>query len=119
MKRKKFTPDQRREIYDKCNGHCAYCGVELAYKDMQVDHVKPFEIYEDDSMDNLLPACRSCNHYKSSFLLYMFRRQIEDWPNVLARNNVTYRNAVRYGLVEPRPRKVKFYFEMMEGGAKE
>jgi hypothetical protein len=30
---------------------------------------------------------------------------------VLARDSVTYRNAVRYGLVVPKPRKIIFYFE--------
>lgn len=31
----------RQQVYDKCGGHCAYCGKEIAYKDMQVDHVVP------------------------------------------------------------------------------
>ena len=26
----------RQLVYDKCGGHCAYCGKEIAYKDMQV-----------------------------------------------------------------------------------
>ena len=30
----------RENIYNKYNGHCAYCGREIAYKDMQVDHLK-------------------------------------------------------------------------------
>ena len=30
-------PKKIRElVYAKCNGHCAYCGREIAYKDMQV-----------------------------------------------------------------------------------
>lgn len=28
----------REEVYRKYDGHCAYCGREIAYKDMQVDH---------------------------------------------------------------------------------
>lgn len=31
----------RQLVYDKCGGHCAYCGKEIAYKDMQVDHIIP------------------------------------------------------------------------------
>lgn len=30
---------------------------------------------------------------------------------VLMRDSATYRNAVRFGLVIPRPHRVKFYFE--------
>ena len=32
---------KRLEVFQKCNGHCAYCGEKIEYKDMQVDHVKP------------------------------------------------------------------------------
>lgn len=31
----------REEVYRKYDGHCAYCGREIAYKDMQVDHFRP------------------------------------------------------------------------------
>ena len=36
-----MTKKQREVIYDKYNGHCAYCGKKIEYKDMQVDHVIP------------------------------------------------------------------------------
>ena len=39
MKRRKLTPAERREIYDKCGGHCAYCGQKISLKEMQADHV--------------------------------------------------------------------------------
>lgn len=39
--RRKLTKDERMAVYKKTNGHCAYCGCELEYKDMQVDHVIP------------------------------------------------------------------------------
>ncbi len=31
----------RQQVYDKCDGHCAYCGVEITLKQMQVDHIQP------------------------------------------------------------------------------
>jgi len=34
---------QRIEIYNKYQGHCAYCGEEIDYKQMQVDHHVPIE----------------------------------------------------------------------------
>lgn len=41
MKKKILTKQERMEIYNKYGGHCAYCGKEIEYKDMQVDHIKP------------------------------------------------------------------------------
>lgn len=113
-KRKKLTKAERQTVYDKCGGHCAYCGCEIKLSEMQVDHVMPIGLIYDEnteSMSNYLPACRSCNHYKSSLTLDRFRFCIERFPQVLMRDSVTYKNAVRFGLVEPKPHKVVFYFE--------
>lgn len=56
MKRKKLSNTERQKIYDKCKGHCAYCGCELEYRDMQVDHVIPLRRGGSDDVDNMLPA---------------------------------------------------------------
>lgn len=119
-KRKRFSPKLRGEVYEKCDGHCAYCGVEISISQMQIDHLIPLEfaeVYEIQGIDlnsfeNLMPSCRSCNNYKSSLTLEKFRAAIERWPDVLQRDNVTYRNAVRFGMIEPRPHRVTFYFEL-------
>lgn len=29
MKRRKWTKTERRQIYDKYKGHCAYCGIKI------------------------------------------------------------------------------------------
>lgn len=115
-KRKQLSRQERLQVYEKCNGHCAYCGCELPLKDMQVDHVIPLALISDDKSEtflNYLPACRSCNHYKSAMSLETFRRMIERMPDVLMRDSVTYKNAVRFGLVTPTPHKVEFYFEKL------
>lgn len=116
MKRKNLTKAERQAIYDKCNGHCAYCGCELKFKDMQVDHVVAFNLIQDENTEtmlNYLPACRSCNHYKSTLSLEHFRHCVERFHEVLMRDSVTYKNAVRFGLVEPKPHKIEFYFEKL------
>lgn len=33
--------EDRLKIYRKYDGHCAYCGKSIEYKDMQVDHLVP------------------------------------------------------------------------------
>lgn len=115
--RRKLTQKERMEVYRKMGGHCAYCGCILEYKDMQVDHVMPLNGWSEegaDTLDNMLPACRSCNHYKSAMNLESFRKMVENMPTALARDSVTYRNAVRFGLVTPNPHPVTFYFEKMQ-----
>lgn len=113
-KRRKLTRVERQKIYNKCGGHCAYCGRNLAYEDMQVDHVIPINGWREqgaDTLDNMLPACRSCNHYKDTLTLDDFREMVERMPDTLARDSVTYKNAVRFGVVVPNPHPVVFYFE--------
>lgn len=121
-KRRKLTKPERERVYTLCAGRCAYCGTHIALKEMQVDHVVPMEFYELyqaegfnlDGMGNYLPACRSCNHYKSTLTIEKFRKAIENYPIVLERDSVTYRNAVRFGMVQPTPKKVQFYFEAVK-----
>ena len=40
-----ISKSKREEVYQKYNGHCAYCGREIAYKDMQVDHFLPLRAW--------------------------------------------------------------------------
>lgn len=113
-KRRKLTPLERTKIHAKTNGRCAYCGCQITIKQMQVDHVHAIRIGGEDDLSNMLPACRSCNHYKSSLDLERFRKALERQPDVLERDNVTYKIAVRFGTVIPNPKKVTFYFEKLK-----
>lgn len=111
MNRRKLRKLERQRIYAKTGGRCAYCGHEITLQQMQVDHIVPLYNGGTEDTANYLPACRSCNHYKSTLGLEKFRVVLERMPDVLARDSVTYRNAVRFGLVSPTPHPVVFYFE--------
>jgi hypothetical protein len=120
----------RQAIHAKYKGHCAYCGDEIAIKDMQVDHVIPQRWIDVKSHrgellathdqvhceDNYMPACRSCNNYKSGNPLEVFRKMIQNQIDVLRRDRPTFRLAERYGLIKCNPKPVIFYFEMYEAG---
>ena len=109
--RRRLTKEERQEVYDKMGGYCAYCGCPITLREMQADHVVPLHKGGADEVGNMLPACRSCNHYKSTLTVKQFRDRIERWPFILERDNATYRNAVRFGQVMPTLCKVVFYFE--------
>lgn len=116
--RKSLTQKQRYQVYEKYNGHCSYCGCELEYKNMQVDHLIPLRNWDKShtdeelwSMDNLMPSCRLCNHYKRGNNLEIFREAIERITFKLNRDSYIYRVGVKYDVVIPNEHKVKFYFE--------
>lgn len=110
-KRHRLTPTERRAIYNKMGGRCAYCGKQLNYEDMQVDHVVALRSNGEDDLANMLPACRSCNHYKRGNSLEGWRQILEAIPATLERDCYTYRQAVRFNMVKPTPKKITFYFE--------
>lgn len=110
-KRQKLSNLERIMVYEKTDGHCAYCGTPLKFKEMQVDHVKPFSMGGANTLDNLLPACRYCNHYKSSRTLESFRSALTKIVSVLTRDSATYAIAARFGRVLDCNTPVKFYFE--------
>lgn len=112
-KRRKLSKSEREHIFSLCNGHCAYCGCTLAYKDMQVEHIKPLYICGTDTLDNMLPSCRSCNHYKSTLDLEDFRKWLNGLHNRMLRDNVNYRTLNRFGMISHVDDPLQFYFERM------
>lgn len=111
MDRKRLTKAERQQVYNMYGGRCAYCGKEIAMKDMQVDHLKPLAWGGEDTMENMMPACRLCNHYKRANSLAAFRRMIASIPDKLERDSYIYKVGVRYGNVVPDKKGIRFYFE--------
>ncbi len=52
----------RREIFLRDNYTCQYCGIRS--RELTVDHVMPKHRGGRHSWDNLVTACKSCNHRK-------------------------------------------------------
>jgi hypothetical protein len=112
MKRKTISKELRQIVYKKYNGHCAYCGDKIEYKDMQVDHFAPVRNFGDNiEISNLMPACRSCNGYKDTYTISKFREQLSKIPSRLMRDVTTYKIALRYGLIKETNIGIKFYYE--------
>jgi len=106
----------RLQVYNKYNGHCAYCGKEIAYKDMQVDHIVPQNahwFYEKGYVghsENLNPSCRRCNHYKRANSLDLYRKLLISLHDRV-RGQYICKVAEDYGIIKIEPWNGKFYFE--------
>ena len=107
-----FNKAIREKVYQKYGGHCAYCGREIKYSEMQVDHFTPQRNDGNDDISNLMPSCRMCNHYKRAHDLETFRQYIEEIPRKL-RNDYIYRIGVVYGNVVEDQKPITFYFEQV------
>ncbi|PRI21509.1 HNH endonuclease [Pectobacterium versatile] len=139
----KLSKKQREKLRMKFGGRCAYCGCELPERGWHADHVeavhRKLEIDEEerakgrwklkqtgesfrpenDTLENMFPACAPCNLFKSVFDLEEFRRQIAFQTGRALKSSVNFRTAERFGQVQITPSPIVFWFEkyQREGGA--
>ena len=122
---------ERKTVYDKFDGRCAYCGSKIEMHEMQVDHIIPKQNYwhclknhfrvplflshltidDCEHIDNKFPSCRVCNKWKSVYDIETFREEISAQPQRLMRDSSQYRMASRYSLIKETNNDVIFYFE--------
>lgn len=107
----------RQKVYQKCTGHCGYCGKAINFKDMQVDHIIPLWYISLDKTnnhlnneDNLMPSCRSCNHYKRGDNLEQFRTKMTTLHDRVCSHYIG-KVALDYNIVYIKPFDGVFYFE--------
>jgi len=111
---------KRKDVYDKTNGRCAYCGIELIGV-FHLDHIEPKRRYKysnglssgSDEIYNLFPSCQSCNSSKSDLSVEDFRDRISDRIKRLNDYSTEYRIAKRFGLIEEMDKDIIFYFEKL------
>lgn len=109
--RKSISKATREKVFAKYDGHCAYCGQEIEYKDMQVDHLECVRNFGDNTeIENLMPACRMCNYYKDTMTLERFREELGELKKRLNYKFI-YRLARAYGLIVEVEKPIEFYFE--------
>lgn len=92
--------DRLEEIFAKTGGECTYCEKQLAWGNYgrvgfraawQVDHSLPVSRGGTDHLNNLVPACVTCNRVKGDMTGVEFRRTLvatsqsegADWDKVL------------------------------------
>lgn len=133
----KISKAKREQIKAKSGGVCWYCGNPLPKKGWHVDHVMPViretaevprnerkkhEVFEvkktgkvafpdRECMDNMVPACASCNLFKSVLSVEEFRYELEKQIERGRKNSVNFRTAERFGLIKIIHKPVVFWFE--------
>jgi 5-methylcytosine-specific restriction endonuclease McrA len=107
----------RKKVYEKYGGRCAYCGNIILFENMQVDHKISKRDGGTDNEENLNPACRTCNHYKRAFGIEGFRKRISGLHERI-KKSYTMKVAIRYGILKItwQPFDGKFYFEKVKDG---
>jgi predicted RNA-binding Zn-ribbon protein involved in translation (DUF1610 family) len=112
----------RERVHQKFGGHCAYCGTEIPYKEMQVDHYYPQckeRFYQRrfginvHAEDNLMPTCRRCNHYKRARTPKQFKELMKGLHERLESIYIL-KVAVDYGMATIQPFDGSFYFEKLK-----
>lgn len=125
-----MKPD-RQKVHAKYGGKCGYCGCEIDYSEMQIDHIIPKHQFrsrivvdaeyvpcflrhltQDDMnhFDNLMPSCRSCNFYKGTNTLEQFAEMIRTIPDRLDKEFI-FRLGRKYNKIQSNTVPVIFYFE--------
>jgi len=114
---KQFNQKSRFNIWQKYSGHCAYCGTEITIKSMQIDHIKPLIFHGLDNIENLNPACKDCNLYKSSCSIETFRiftkQMLNEKLHYLFKSKTKMQVAINFGSIELKKWDGKFYFERL------
>ena len=101
----------RQKVYDKYDGHCAYCGKPITIKDMQIDHILSKRNGGTDDIDNLNPSCRLCNHYKRAADIETLRNDLLGGLIKRLMKIYIFRVALDYGMITINNWDKKFYFE--------
>lgn len=120
----------REIVFNKFGGKCAYCGCDITSKTMQVDHylsqrnfvthvknnwripphLSHLTIADVDHIDNLMPACRSCNKYKTANHLEAFRNDLMAQV-IRLKGKPMIRLNQRFGIIKIIEKPIVFYFE--------
>jgi hypothetical protein len=110
-----MTNKRPRWLWDKCGGHCAYCGIAFATPwDMSVDHLRPLARGGDNTQSNRFPCCRACNATKGprslEYLRDALQRRISGRPQFSEAQRVWLASA---GFQFPSEDRFVFYWERM------
>lgn len=79
--------DAKPHLIDRLGSHCSYCEAYGVPTALDVEHIYPKDPHplHENSWDNFLIACKSCNSKKNSYLGSRRQRALRDrflWPHI-------------------------------------
>jgi len=95
---------KKENIFNKLDGHCAYCGKKISLKKATMDHIIPKSLGGSNAAENLLPACKHCNLMKGSSSLEAFR--VDFFKGSLSAEELSSKEKMLNAIS-----KKRFYFE--------
>jgi 5-methylcytosine-specific restriction endonuclease McrA len=104
--------ETRQKVWKKYNCKCAYCGEDLEYNKMQVDHIEPKYLGGKDEIENYNPSCSQCNFYKNTFDIDGFKNQLNTITERIKKPFIV-RLAMKYRLISFKTFDGKFYYEKL------
>ncbi len=78
IKRKHFSQEVRKLLYQQAEGKCALCGKKITFNEMELDHIIPISMGGADEVENLQVCCMPDNRYKANILPTDFFNRISD-----------------------------------------
>lgn len=61
--RRWIRPELRAAVYERDGHRCLHCGTT---ENLSLDHIHPYSLGGEDTLDNLQTLCRSCNSRKGA-----------------------------------------------------
>lgn len=120
-----MNKSERENIFNKYDGKCAYCGCDLV-KGWHVSKLlseapevneKGEFVINNDTIENKLPSCASCNMSRTRdnsgnryITIEGFRKQII-YNLEFMQSFSYYQRCLRFGLIQENIKPVVFYFE--------
>jgi len=106
---KKWNMKTTIDIYKKSDGVCWYCGKKIE-ADFTIDHVIPISRGGTDTLENLVPCCKSCNSGKRNKSIEEFRRFYQNKMGMIFTKAQTAWLENK-GITIPAPDNYYFWFE--------
>ena len=113
LKLQRYSKMKRELIHQKYSGKCAYCGKDITVKSMQIDHMTSKYHGGTNDIENLMPTCRRCNHYKRAEDLEPFRETLKTLIYRLKKIYIV-NVAEDYGIMQYAEWDGLFYFEKVD-----
>jgi 5-methylcytosine-specific restriction endonuclease McrA len=114
MTRIQIPKVMKDRVKARFGGKCGYCGEKTHM--LQIDHLKPVANfwhapYLANYEENLMPACFSCNNYKNTMSIEVFRKELSLQIKRAREGSVNVRLAERFGLIQFIDKPIVFHFE--------